>query len=92
MNAINLVPPTPSPSLNGALLAMCRVTYRNDLSAAQYQEKAAIIVRSYEPETTGAGLLSVEEFLSWFDNLSADEYLALAGAPVETTNKGAMWE
>lgn len=91
MNTATLIPPTPSPSLNGALLAMCRVTYKNDFSAAEFQDIAEKIVRSYEPETTGGGRISVEDFLSWFDDLSCDEYLNLAGAPVVESDKGAPW-
>ncbi len=95
-NVAELVPPTPSPSLNGALLCFCRVTYSKDLDAAAYLETATKIVRSYEPETTAGRRISVEDFLSWFDDLSADEYFALAGAdkgeldPV--SQKGAAWE
>lgn len=93
MNTATLVPPTPSPSLNGALAALCRVTYRLELDDAAFAEEAAYIVRSYEP-TTQAGPVDADCLVGWFEGLSGDEYFNLAEAPLEAytnSQRGATW-
>lgn len=98
MNNVNVTEcglpiPTPSPSINGALLALCRVTWRNDYSDAEFRGVVSKIVVSYEPENTVGIRLTADDLISFFDDLSADEYLALAGADVSSNvQKGAAWE
>lgn len=98
MNNVNVTEcglpiPTPSPSINGALLALCRVTWRKDLSDAEFSDIVGKIVVSYEPENTVGIRLTTDDLIGFFEDLSADEYLALAGADVSSkAQKGAAWE
>lgn len=71
---------TPSPSLNRALEAMCRATVHVDLTPTQFDQAAADIVATYQPSTTGTGhrTITVSAFLSWFEDLDANEYYVMA--------------
>lgn len=90
MNTATLIPPTDSPSLNGALLALCRVTYRNDYSDAQFNDVAAKILTNYEPTVDGAAL-DLTDLLEAFESLSSDEFLNLAGVDVVSADRGQPW-
>lgn len=71
--------PTPSTSLNRALEALCLATAHVNLSPAQMSQTLESIISTYSPETTGAGRINAEQLESWFEDLSADEYLVMSG-------------
>lgn len=74
-----LTVPTPSPSLNRALATLCRVTNMADLSDVEFYRAAESVVRRDRPVTTVGRALTASELISWLEDLSADEYFALAG-------------
>lgn len=74
-----LTVPTPSPSLNRALATFCRATNQADLSDTEFYQTAESIVRAQRPVTTVNQPITASDLISWLDDLSADEYFALAG-------------
>jgi hypothetical protein len=74
-----LTVPTPSPSLNRALATFCRATNTADLSDTEFYQTAESVVRTHRPVTTVGRALTASDLISWLDDLTADEYFALAG-------------
>ncbi len=85
----NLFPvcvPTPSASLNNALRYLCEVSYMTDLTDAALLEVAKVACDDFRPVTTGSNnrVISPTDLLSWFDDLSGDEFFSLAGIELVT--------
>lgn len=85
---------TPSPSLNRALAAMCRETWFQEYSEAEFREMTGRIAYTYLPVTTHGLRIDADMLESWFEDLTVDEYLAMACGTqaVVRTERGAAWE